>query len=193
MERIGRPVAVSVPGKLILMGEHAVVYGRPALVAAVDLRLAARFFPFDSAGRLRIALPGLGAGCETDWPEVLRYARETRERWERYAAEPGPESFGALREADPLHLVKVALGEAATALSEESPPPLDLRVDSRLPVGSGMGSSAAAAVAVVAGANPAGNSTTSHLRSVQPVASPATFGLDASHAPPARLLPHRPR
>ncbi len=75
MERIGRPVAVSVPGKLILMGEHAVVYGRPALVAAVDLRLAASFSPFDTPGRLRIALPGLGAGCETDWIEVLSYAR----------------------------------------------------------------------------------------------------------------------
>ncbi len=144
------------------MGEHAVVYGRPALVAAVDLRLFARFSPGppaapDHPARLRIALPGLGTGCDVAWPEVAGYARETRERWETYAAEPGPAAFRTLRGGDPLHLVKVALGEAAAALATlpgrdgEPPAPLDLHIESHLPLGSGMGSSAAAAVAVVAG------------------------------------------
>lgn len=32
-------VKISCPGKIILMGEHAVVYGKPAIVAAVDKRM----------------------------------------------------------------------------------------------------------------------------------------------------------
>lgn len=144
-------MAVSAPGKLILLGEHAVVYGRPALVTAVDLRLTVRLSPSPGSG-VRLDLPGLPHSEEISWAAVREYSRAARERWTDYSRKPGPERFQAVRGDDPAHVVKAALGEVLEALGGAEPPGLSLRVDSALPIGSGFGSSAAAAVAVVAAA-----------------------------------------
>jgi mevalonate kinase len=147
----------SAPGKLILAGEHAVVHGRPALIVALDLRLTATFAAADGAegaggaDAVRIAVPPLGLDLLVPWSEITTYARAARERWQIYAATPTAAAFAAVRGADPAHLVKVALGEASAALGEAAGPPLSLEVDGDLPVGAGFGSSAAAAVALVAG------------------------------------------
>lgn len=131
------------------MGEHAVVYGRPALVAAIDLRLSAHLSDSTQPG-VRLDLPALGVSDHLSWMEVRGYARAARERWGDYSVQPGPESFREMRGEDPAHVVKAALGEAVEALGED-PKGLNLRIESDLPLGSGFGSSAATAVAVVAG------------------------------------------
>jgi mevalonate kinase len=143
------PLTVSAPGKLILMGEHAVVYGRPALVAAIDLRLTVRL-SHGQPSSVVLDLPALSHSEHLTWGEVRAYAAAARERWSEYALHPGPSSFREMRGEDPAHVVKAALGEAVGLLGEPGEG-LSLRVDSDLPVGSGFGSSAATAVAVLAG------------------------------------------
>jgi len=131
------------------MGEHAVVYGRPALAAAVDLRLTVRISP-GSDGAVHLDLPGLAHAEDLSWQALRAYARAVRESWHEYSRTPGPERFRAVRGDDPAHVVKAALGETAEFLGEPEPPGVRVAVRSELPVGSGFGSSAATAVGVVA-------------------------------------------
>jgi len=140
---------VSTPGKLILMGEHAVVYGHPALVAAVDLRLRTRLSRGGTEGSVELRLPELGHVETLAWSELVAYARRARDRWGRYA-EGSLEDFDRVRGDDPAHVPKVALGEALRHLGERSGPALRVETRSEIPIGSGFGSSAAVAVGVLA-------------------------------------------
>ncbi len=145
-----KAVTASAPGKVILMGEHAAVYGRPALVASLDLRMEAQFLWTGGDG-VELDLPQLNLARHLPWSEVFLYTDQVRRQWEAYAENPSPESFGEVRGQNPDHLVVVALGEAAQSLGQSQPPGIRVRLDSKLPVGSGFGSSAAAAVALIGG------------------------------------------
>lgn len=140
-------VRASVPGKLILMGEHAAVYGRPALVSAVGPR--AFVSVTRSSGDLVIDLPDLGERSQISWSEVEKRTDQVRDLWSRYVESPTPERFEALDNDSPEHLVAIALGEIATEIGTADLPSIEVRVSSELPIGSGFGSSAATAVAVI--------------------------------------------
>jgi mevalonate kinase len=144
---VNRRVVASTPGKLILMGEHAAVYGQPALVAAVDPR--ARVEAAVGTRGLQVDLADLDLDLETTWEEVVRHANRCRQAWLRYAADPTPEHFSAVSAGSPEDLVRVALGELAALIDPPLRQPLTVKVESCLPVGSGFGSSASIAVALL--------------------------------------------
>ncbi len=117
---------VSTPGKTILFGEHAAVYGRPALVASLDHRMTveARVDPALPAGAVRLSVPA--AGIDRTVVDASAVA-------------------GAVRPGD---LAVLAVAEAAGGRVR---PGLSVHVESAIPSGAGFGSSAALAVAVIAG------------------------------------------
>src|SRR3990170_1092380 len=106
--------AASAPGKLILFGEHAVVFGEPALSTAIDLRTEVYARPhtewlFGGAGRPPGG--GLGGGGSLDSPKYRYVKAATARAW--------------------------------------SGGPLWYEIRSMIPVGSGLGSSAAVTVAAL--------------------------------------------
>lgn len=129
------------------MGEHAAVYGQPALVAAVDPR--AHVEVAIAAEGLEVDLLDLGKTLHTTWEKARAEAERSRRAWQEYVAEPSPSRFAEVGSGSPESLALLSLGELATELEDRYLPPLRMQVRSNLPIGSGFGSSAAIAVAMI--------------------------------------------
>lgn len=107
------------PGKVILFGEHAVVYGRPAIAVPVtEVRAQARVEQSPTGQGAVLVAPDVG------WRIVLRQASED----------------------DPLvHTVRLVLD----AIKVERNPDVTITITSTIPIARGMGSGAAVSTALV--------------------------------------------
>ncbi len=136
------PFSVYAPGKLVLIGEYAVLHGAPAVVAAVDRYLEVEIAPRNEGSRL--SMPHLDlAGLPID---------DSRENL----------SVADDRMSPPeLKQVRCVIGiidcfQRMVDFGRTLPPPMDLTVDARAMyadrgVKLGLGSSAALTVAMIAG------------------------------------------
>lgn len=117
--------AVSVPGKTILFGEHAAIYGCAALVAALDHRMTVTARTSANGRELRLQIPSF---------KIDRMVSLTH-------------PVDAVNEPGDLAILAVAISTADLGVKL---PGLEVRIESAIPSSSGFGSSAALAVAVVA-------------------------------------------
>ncbi|MEM1378945.1 MAG: GHMP kinase, partial [Pseudomonadota bacterium] len=136
------------PGKLILSGEHSVVYGAPALATAVNQYTDVWFTPVDSAQGLRTAFENLSPG--QFYPlEILKSFKKGLDR--RFDAfKRGDLTVkDILQRPDDLALYAIAflithhIPMPGMRSKRRLPLPGVLRSKSTLPMGAGMGSSAA--------------------------------------------------
>lgn len=124
-------ITATAPGKTILFGEHAVVYGRPAIAAPVNqvrARAIVSANPRGASGAMLVQAPDVGL-----------------------------EAF--LDEMADDHPLGAAIRGTLAALGVKRLPACTVRISSTIPVASGLGSGAAVSVAIIrAVANFAGSS-----------------------------------
>lgn len=138
------------PGKVILIGEHSAVYGRPALVAALDRKVRVRLESRHGGGDgVLLRLGDLGVEAEAHWAEIRAVGDAALRDWRAYDDAPGPETFARVARGGAERLAWCALAEAVRGERQSDLPPILVDVRSELPVGAGFGSSAALAVATV--------------------------------------------
>ncbi|HSW70993.1 MAG TPA: mevalonate kinase, partial [Gammaproteobacteria bacterium] len=136
---------IRVPGKLILSGEHAVVYGSPALAMAINRYAQAEALPqllplisfdlgdlaYQQAFRL-VSLDRLKERIKQKYRRFLRGEFKIREVLKK-----------------PVELAQVALSLFFEVLAVKPTQGVKIKVRSDIPIGCGMGSSAAIILAVM--------------------------------------------
>ncbi|MDO5091645.1 MAG: GHMP kinase, partial [Cardiobacteriaceae bacterium] len=141
------------PGKLILSGEHSVVYGAPALVMAVARYTTVRFTPLHETGVLKTVLQGFSQGAAYPLSGLARLKDKLDRRFEQFARGERPVQ-NILHRPDDLVIYTLATLLRQLPLPGRSnrhrlPVPGRLSTESELPLGAGMGSSAAAIAATL--------------------------------------------
>ncbi|GGK80025.1 mevalonate kinase family protein [Amphritea balenae] len=136
------PVNACAPGKLILSGEHSAVYGAPAIALAVNRYIRCQSSPL-STPELSWRMPDTGWQGRISFIELRQLSDRLDQRFELF--EQDKLSAGQILEA-PQQLALYALAQCLPA--DYSGPGVDLEIFSELPLGSGMGSSAALSAAI---------------------------------------------
>ncbi|MEA3349756.1 MAG: mevalonate kinase [Chloroflexota bacterium] len=109
------------PGKIILFGEHAVVYGKPAIAVPVNqIRATVRVIPQPEGvtGPVRILAPGINLSCN-------------------------------LEKLNRDHPLAAVVGNVISSLGVSHLPACTIEITSTIPVAAGLGSGAAVSVAII--------------------------------------------
>lgn len=136
---------VYAPGKLILSGEHAVVYGKPALAMAVN-RYATATITRDTVPQFLVDLSDLAHHSRLSVSSLQHLKARIKRKYHRFIR--GDFSIRDVLQK-PFELAQFALSIIADSLNLSLPHGVKIHVQSTIPVGCGMGSSAATIISVM--------------------------------------------
>lgn len=137
-------IKVSAPGKVHLIGDHSVVYGEPAIIAAIGKRC---YVEADKAGDVRIESRELNTERIYPLSETIEFTKNVQKLWDTGSeAKNFSQLFGFMKK-DPMYPAKAAIGKALMSLGIDGG--VTLKISSDVPIGSGLGSSSSMSVAIV--------------------------------------------
>ena len=127
------------PGKLILSGEHAVVYGKPAIAMAIDRSAVFELTP-QVGDRISFDLPGSAGGDSFTLMALRDLKRRVEKKYHEFLS--GDIGIGYVLSA-PADLFRFAFINTLDGLHRTLDSGLVLKLRSSIPMGCGLGSSAA--------------------------------------------------
>lgn len=142
-----KKLIVSAPGKIHLMGEHAVVFGKPGVLAAISKRCTVTLTP-NKKETIEIASRNFGKSTSITEEEVIAKTKAAKAQWNAYQKNPNIALLKSIVK-DELDFVIIAIGEAILSYKRKLPSGFAVDVSVDFPIGSGLGSSAAVAVSIV--------------------------------------------
>ncbi|MEK7185755.1 MAG: mevalonate kinase [Patescibacteria group bacterium] len=141
-------ISVSAPGKIHLLGEHVVVHGKPAIITTIDKRCVVKLFPSENSD-IRVTSKNLNASVTVSAEKIHGIREQAQNQWEQYRDSNDASILKSITE-DEMDFPVIAIGETLHYFDRNVPSGFSLSIESEVPIGAGLGSSAATAVSVVA-------------------------------------------
>jgi len=140
-------IKISAPGKLHLLGEHAVVYNKPAILAAVDKRCFVEINPRKDK-KIKISSEDYKTSTLHNIEEVFEKFEKAQRDWDIYSKNNDISLLKSITKG-PLDYPLIIIGQFLKYFKIKSIKGFNLTIDSEIPVGCGMGSSGSLAVSII--------------------------------------------
>jgi hydroxymethylglutaryl-CoA synthase len=134
------------PGKLILSGEHSVVYGKPALAMAINRYVKTTASAQTTAEDVSMSLQTYGYKDSFTYKTLKEMKRKIKKKYKEFLQ--GELSIREVLQA-PIELTQFAVSSLFERFSASPEEGLHIETTSTIPAGCGMGSSAASVLSVL--------------------------------------------